>query len=188
MGPQECVHALVRKQGPIATGFRCWGRCLPPVLKPRGRGVWVPAFAGTTRERFKPHTWLRDLAASFARGLLKKSRPEIRGRRECRAPDAPASACAKVESKSTRVSQVTPEKPGIPRAMVLTVSFVLSPVTGLLPPSLADHSESLTPASGRQDHTTSPSACALFVKSASASTASRLTFVTIAKRPSFGAG
>jgi hypothetical protein len=29
------------------------------------------------------------------------------------------------------VTTVTPETPGIPRAMVLTVSFVLSPVTGL---------------------------------------------------------
>jgi hypothetical protein len=29
------------------------------------------------------------------------------------------------------VTTVTPESPGIPRAMVLTVSFVLSPVTGL---------------------------------------------------------
>jgi hypothetical protein len=42
----------------------------------------------------------------------------------------------------------------------------------------------LTPASGRQDHTTSPSAFALFVTSVKASTASRLTSVTIAKRPS----
>jgi hypothetical protein len=30
-----------------------------------------------------------------------------------------------------QVTTVTPESPGIPRAMVLTVSFVLSPVTGL---------------------------------------------------------
>jgi hypothetical protein len=37
-----------------------------------------------------------------------------------------------VESKkSTRVSQVTPKTPGIPRAMVLTVSFALSSVIGL---------------------------------------------------------
>jgi hypothetical protein len=57
--------------------------------------------------------------------------PPIRGRRECRAPDAPAAACAKVVVESTRVCQVTPESPGIPRAMVLTVSFALSPVTGL---------------------------------------------------------
>jgi hypothetical protein len=42
----------------------------------------------------------------------------------------------------------------------------------------------LTPASRRQDHTTSPSAFAPFVKGASTSTASRLTLVTIAKRPS----
>ena len=39
------------------------------------------------------------------------------------------------------------------------------------------------PASGHQDHTTSPSALALFVNSASASTASRSTSVTIASAP-----
>jgi hypothetical protein len=32
----------------------------------------------------------------------------------------------------TRVSQVTPESPGIPRAVVLTVSFALSLATGFL--------------------------------------------------------
>jgi hypothetical protein len=49
--------------------------------------------------------------------------------------------------------------------MVLTVSFVLSPVTGSIVTvagvmrSIVTH---LTPASGRQDHTTSPSAiCAV---------------------------
>jgi hypothetical protein len=36
------------------------------------------------------------------------------------------------KAKSTRVSQVTPESPGIPRAMVLTASFVLFPATGFL--------------------------------------------------------
>jgi hypothetical protein len=36
----------------------------------------------------------------------------------------------------------------------------------LLPPSFADRSTTLTPASGRQDHTTSPSAIAPFVKGA----------------------
>jgi hypothetical protein len=46
--------------------------------------------------------------------------------------------------------------------------------------------KNLMPASGHQDHTTSPSASAPFVKSASASTASRPAFVTIASRPSVG--
>src|SRR5260370_14886739 len=44
--------------------------------------------------------------------------------------------------------------------------------------------KSLTPASGRKDHTPSRSASAPFVKSASASTASRPASVTIASRPS----
>ena len=47
-------------------------------------------------------------------------------------------------------------------------------------------SANLTPASGHQNHTTSPSASAPFVSAAFASTASRPTSVTIAKRPSEG--
>src|ERR1700682_2357521 len=47
-------------------------------------------------------------------------------------------------------------------------------------------SQDLTPASRRQDHTTSPSASARFVKRAAASTASRPASVTIAIRPSVG--
>src|ERR1700704_6108348 len=47
-------------------------------------------------------------------------------------------------------------------------------------------SQDLTPASGRQDHTTSPSASAPFVKGAAASTASRPASVTIASAPPEG--
>ena len=82
----------------------------------------------------------------------------------------PGARCARslaCESKkhTSVVTTVTPVQPGIPRAMVLTVSFVLSLVTGLV----CHHrqkkisSANLTPASGRQDHTTSPSARASFV-------------------------
>jgi len=75
--------------------------------------------------------------------------------------------------------------PGIPRAMVLTAYFALSPVIGLFcHRHQRIESANLTPASRHQDHTTSPSAIAPFVKGAFASTASRLTSVTIAKRPS----
>ena len=52
------------------------------------------------------------------------------GSRECRAPDAPVAS--RVE-KNTRVSHHGHAgSPGIPRAMVLTASFALSPVTGLV--------------------------------------------------------
>ena len=46
----------------------------------------------------------------------------------------------------------------------------------------------LTPASGRQDHTTSPSASATFVFVTFASTASHPAFATIMIRPSCGVG
>src|SRR3954463_8022963 len=59
----------------------------------------------------------------------------------------------------------------------------------LLPPSFVDRLTSLTPASGRQDHTTSPSAASIVrLIDTTASTASRPAFVTIAKRPSVGTG
>jgi hypothetical protein len=73
--------------------------------------------------------------------------------------------------------------------MVLTAYSALSPVTGLSchrrPRKLP--SANLTPASGRQDHTTSPSASGALRRCVpSASTASRPAFVTIASRPSVG--
>jgi hypothetical protein len=99
---------------------------------------------------------------------------ENRGRRESRVSNAPAASCAKIES--TRVSHHR-----------FAGSVRLSPRNGfngflrdlpgdraLLPPSLrglAHHDpvgpetspQNLTPASGRQDHTTSPSATTSFV-------------------------
>jgi hypothetical protein len=59
-----------------------------------------------------------------------------------------------------------------------------------LPPSPrnATHCRELTSASRYQDHTTSPSTNGAFVSAPSASTASPLTFVTIAKRPSLRDG
>ena len=50
------------------------------------------------------------------------------------------------------------------------------------------HLANLTPASGRQNHTASPSAPDALVSRAVAATASHLTFVTIAKRPSCRGG
>src|SRR5438270_6902383 len=41
------------------------------------------------------------------------------------------SLACKIKKHTSIVTTVTPGSPGIPRAMVLTVSFALSPVTGL---------------------------------------------------------
>ena len=52
---------------------------------------------------------------------------------------------------------------GLPCAMVLRLIRALPGDRALLPPSSVDHSTTLAPASGRQDHTTSPSAPAPLV-------------------------
>ena len=70
-------------------------------------------------------------AAPCARGFATNLSPsKIRGRGERRVPLHPWPRVQKVES--TRVSTAdTPVHPAFAHAMVLTVSFALSPVTGL---------------------------------------------------------
>src|SRR5579863_6708136 len=59
-------------------------------------------------------------------------------RRECRALNAPAASRAIKTKHTSIVTTVTPETPGIPRAMVLTAYIALSPVSrAFLPPSPA---------------------------------------------------
>src|SRR5580692_10825406 len=84
-----------------------------------------------------------------------------------------------------------PETSGIPHAMVLRLISRSPRGPGFLAPvALWIIPQSLTPASGRQDHTTSPSALASFVGATRAlrhHCVHRIplpTFVTIAKRPS----
>src|SRR5216684_5698791 len=99
-----------------------------------------------------------------------------KGRGERRVPAAPAASCALVVVESTRVTTSTPESPDVPARNGFTTYFVLSPVTGLFchrhlrikvlsKPGRADKtSANLTPASGRQDHTTSPYAATSLVR------------------------
>jgi hypothetical protein len=114
--------------------------------------------------------------------------PPIGGRGEAGRPMRPIAACAIIVVERTRVSQVTPESPGTPRAMVYSLYRALPGDRAFLPPSPALLSANLTPASGRQDHTSLPSASVPFVIGTSASTASRPAAVTIACRPSLGTG
>src|SRR5229473_301 len=132
----------------------------------RNDGVWVSATTSS------PHTTTR-LAARCARAVYESSAQGGRGER--RMPAAPAASCALCIGKKHTSKRVHRNHPAFPHAMVLTVSFALSPVTGLFchrcprtnvvpKPGRADiTSANLTPASGRQDHTTSPYAATSFV-------------------------
>src|SRR3954467_13907724 len=79
------------------------------------------------------------------------------GRGECRVPTHPQP---RMQSKKAYelVTTGKPDDPAFPHAMVLTVSFVISPVIGLSCHRRFASAQNLTPASRRQDHTTSPSA------------------------------
>jgi hypothetical protein len=92
-------------------------------------------------------------------------------------PAAPAVSCAMIAVERTRVTTSTPESPGIPARNGFNGFLRALPGDrALLPPSPGGYVLSkpgradatppnLTPASGRQDHTTSPSALASFVSS-----------------------
>jgi hypothetical protein len=94
----------------------------------------------------------------------------LRAPKKQRAQGKPGARCTRSRACSVESTRVSHHRftgtPGLPCAMVLTVSFVLSRVTGLCchpRPQEALLLENLTPASGRQDHTTSPSATVPFV-------------------------
>src|SRR3984893_3670684 len=92
---------------------------------------WMPGSSPGTTSPLS--TQLRDLAACFARVLPENSCPlKPEGAGNTGRPMRPIAACALVESKSTRVSQVTPESPGIPRAMVYGLYRALPGEPGFL--------------------------------------------------------
>jgi hypothetical protein len=127
------------------------------------------------------------MCASFVIDILPPKFQRAQGMPGARRARSLACKSRKHASKSPRSRRLTRHSPrngfnGFLRA--------LPGDRACLPPSSPRSLllKNLTPASGRQDHTTSPSASSAFVNAPSASTASRLTSVTIAKRPSVEAG
>jgi hypothetical protein len=100
------------------------------------------------------------------------------------------SLACKNKKHTSVVATGTALDPAFPARVVLTVSSVLSPVTGLSCHRRRPRCESivtdLTSASGCQDHTASPSAMGAFVcRTICVHRIPRPTSVTIAKRPSY---
>ena len=129
------------------------------------------------------------LAACFARAFTNSLPPSPkRGRRECRVRAAPAVSCAKNCTVGAHEHTGERKHSDIPCATALRLiscsprrsGLVVTVISGILP---AD----LTPASRRQDHTTSPYAATAIRLWRAASIASRAPrVVTMAIRPSGG--
>jgi|SRR6266436_10430068 len=136
----------------------------------RGRGVLdAPHARSMTAER--------DVAprsrGTKASELCSQTTLENRGRRECRVLAAPMARLQ--QKKQAAVTTGLAKATGIPCANGFNGFLRALPGDrALLPPSSADHPANLAPASGRQNHTTSPSALRLRSSCAThASTASR---------------
>src|SRR5438309_7422506 len=117
--------------------------------------------------------------------------PGTKGAGNAGRPMRPIAACAGIVVERTRVSQVTPESPGIPRAMVLRLMSYSPRRSGFFvtvaPKKLASQElDASVEASGPHDFAVRK--IALSSLALPAATASRPASVTIAKRPSRGTG
>src|SRR6202035_939082 len=111
-------------------------------------------------------TCIRIVAARCARALRRLPPSErTRGRRESRVRAAPAISCAKMHKKTHTSIQVQRRQSGFPCAVGYGLFRALPGDRAFLPPSSPRSLllKNLTPASGRQDHTASPSATTAFV-------------------------
>jgi hypothetical protein len=110
------------------------------VKTPRSRGARRPSFARTVRASIN------------------------RGRRECRVPNAPAASCVKKQTHERSHHRYTGVNPAFPAQWFYGLLRALPGDHACLTPSPARLLADLTPALGRQNHTTSPYASASFVR------------------------
>jgi hypothetical protein len=154
------------------------------------RNTGSPAFAGDDDRKCGVLAFIRRTFA-FSRREAPEFYKILRLEKQ-RAQGKPGARCTRSlvrKVESTRVSHHRfTGTPGLPCAMVLTGYFALSPVIGLVCHRRSRELllENLTPASRRQDHTTSPSAFGAVVCSAISVHRIPPASVTIAIRPSTG--
>jgi hypothetical protein len=161
-------------------------RPLRGLLRMRVEQLWRSKIGSPTPPS-RQHTVPRSRGMTCPRldlGSLPK-----RGSRECRMHAAPAVSRAMGRRKRTRAYRFSGGTPAFPAQWLYGLYRALPGRAGLVVTVAGGMaSANLTPASGHQDHTTSPYASAPFVKGASTSIASHPALVTIAKRPSYRDG
>jgi hypothetical protein len=172
-------------------------------MEPREcRASWIPGLVPSgahSRDPLGPsrndENYERDLSSprrNSARVLQNITPQKQRAQGKPGALAGTRSLACKMEEAHERSHHRSTGIPGLPCAMVLTVSFVLAPETGLVclrrRPQCVSIAADLISASGYQAHTTSPSAFVPFVfRHKGVHRIPRPTFVTIAIRPSYRA-
>jgi hypothetical protein len=149
-----CSHAMNCYRFNFQTSRHRYGNSPLPATR---EGAW--------REGRSPCTASHSRRVCSREVCRKRSALVSEGAGNAGRPMRPIAACAMVVVERTRVSQVTPVSPGTPRAMVYGLYRALPGDRALLPPSPLRSLllKNLTPASGRQDHTSSPSASGALV-------------------------
>ncbi len=184
------VRSCAREQGPITIGVRRRQERSSSFPPREYSWLWVPDRGSLVRDNGsgKPPHSRGAMRPRFEKSSLG---PPCRGRRECRALDAPAASHA-CEKQSIRVSHHghTGFTRHSPRNGFNGFLRALPGVPGLLATVVGrNKSADLTPASGCRDHTTSPSATrAVRYRHNRVHRIPLPTSVTIAKRPSCGSG
>ncbi len=177
-----------RKRGPIRRGACFERRCSTTFAQHQRLWLWVPAFAGTTvwgNSRYSFAFPRRDAPGRVLEFFAQQ--------RAWGMPGACAPAAARVLVVSTRVSHHESRRkhPAFPHANGFTAYFVLSPVIGLSchrhPWKLASQElDAGVEASGPHDFAVR--VCAVRPQHIRVHRIPHPTFVTIAIRPSSGAG
>jgi hypothetical protein len=139
------------------TPYECWEKWIP--------GPRLTAHPGMTCPATSTPQYSRDAIAPES--CMHLDAPKSEGAGNAGRVSAPAASRAKNKKHGELVHHGHTATSGIPRAMVLTVSFVLSPEIGLYclrrRPRCRSIIANLASASRCQDHTTSPSALAPLV-------------------------
>ena len=170
-------------------------RDLPPSLRAKRSNPFLPRKGKERMDCFVASLLAMTTNTNpRSRGAIRPSCSYIIPPSKQRAQGMPGAWCARSRAcrvVNTRVSHHghTGNARHSPRNGFNSLFRALPGDRAFLPPSLANTSANLTPASGCQDHTTSPSAIAPFVKGAlSVHRIPHPTSVTTAKRPSCGTG
>ena len=155
-----------REPGSIRRALSFWARRRRPSV-PTNAGGYGSLLSQGRRKRIQMSDSRRSIATprrDASELCMNFFRPEERAQGNAGCPLHPQSVCK--GRKHTVVTTGTPEHPAFPAQWFYGLFRALPGDRAFLPPSSADCSANLTPASGRQDHTASPSATSVFVQRA----------------------